>query len=345
MMKQPRKVTTQNELTQEGPLLDTQGNLAQIGWAKRPLLDTNLEYARSRLGMKKWDYYCLFLPNHVVAFTLADLTYAGSAFCYIIDRKTFVTSERAISLPCAAGIHLARNSDEGTSTFRFGKVVFDFKVRDRDRIIKIDWPKFAGKDLKIDVTLSQGIDHESMAITTPIGPGKFYWNHKINNLRCSGLIQWGDQRLFCTPTNSLATFDWGRGIWPFQTTWVWSSASAFLPSGEPLGLNMGMGFGENSQTNENAIIYDDRIHKLEDIQFRFQSKNRMHPWQIEDSEGRLKLTFTPTLVRTSKTNLLVVKTHVDQMFGVFNGLVYLDSGKAIEVKDLWGFAEGHFARW
>lgn len=344
-MPQHRKITTQNELTQEGSLLDSQGNLAHVGWARRPLLNTNLEEARSRLGIKKWDYYCLFLPTHVVAFALADLTYAGSAFCYLIDRKSLVTIERAISLPGAMGVSLARNSDKGISSFRFGKVTFDFTVRDHDRLIQIHWPKFAGKDLKIDVTLSQEPDHESMAITTPMGPGKFYWNRKINNLRCSGLIQWGDLNIPCDPTTSLATFDWGRGIWPFQTKWVWSNASGFLPSGEPLGINIGTGFGENIQTNENSIIFDGRIHKLEDINFHYHSKDRMRPWQIEDSEGRLKLVFTPSLVRTGKTDLLVIKTHVDQMFGVFNGSVQLDSGQTIEVKNLWGFAEEHFARW
>ena len=34
------------ELTQPGPLLDTRGYLAQVGWSRQPLLDCNLENAR-----------------------------------------------------------------------------------------------------------------------------------------------------------------------------------------------------------------------------------------------------------------------------------------------------------
>ena len=52
----------QNELTQTGPLLDTSGHLAQVGWSRQPLLDCNLEQARfyklrslQRFRIKRWD--------------------------------------------------------------------------------------------------------------------------------------------------------------------------------------------------------------------------------------------------------------------------------------------------
>ena len=44
------------EITKSGPLLDGQGNLADYGWARQPLLDANLEVrtvmAKGRLLMK-----------------------------------------------------------------------------------------------------------------------------------------------------------------------------------------------------------------------------------------------------------------------------------------------------
>ncbi len=36
----------QTELTQPGPLLLPDGRLAQVGWARQPVLDCNLESAR-----------------------------------------------------------------------------------------------------------------------------------------------------------------------------------------------------------------------------------------------------------------------------------------------------------
>jgi hypothetical protein len=36
----------QKKITTPGPLLDTRGRLAQVGWSSQPLLDCNLEAAR-----------------------------------------------------------------------------------------------------------------------------------------------------------------------------------------------------------------------------------------------------------------------------------------------------------
>ncbi len=335
----------QVELSGHDPLLDANGNLSQIGWARHPILDTNLERARSPFRIKKWDYYCLFLPTHVIAFALADLTYAGSAFCYIIDRRTRQVVERAISLPLAMGIHLPRNSDDGDASFQLRRTKFAFSTRGLKRHIRIVWPKFAGEDLEIDITLSQRPDQESMVITVPMGDGKFYWNRKTNNLTCSGKIRWGDTNIACSPEDSLATFDWGRGIWPFQSKWVWLNASGYSDAGAAIGLNLGTGFGDTSRATENALIFGDRIHKLKLVTFQFDSNDRMKPWTMNDEEGRLSLTFTPSLVRTGKTDLVFIKTIVDQMFGYFSGRVKLDDGKELEIKNLWGFAEEHFARW
>lgn len=281
----------------------------------------------------------------MVAFALADITYAGSAFCYIIDRNTSKTIERTISLPFAARIHLPRNSDKGNASFGFNRVKFSFETHDLQRHIKITWPGFAGKDLDIDVTLSQRPDQESMAITIPMGEGKFYWNRKTNNLACSGKIRWGNMDITCSPETSLATFDWGRGVWPLESKWVWLNASGFSSTGMKLGLNLGTGFGDTSRATENAIVVDGRVHKLKDVRFTFNSADRMTMWSMEDSEGRLSLTFTPSLVRTAKTDLILLKTHVDQMFGHFAGKTILDTGEELEIKNLWGFAEEHFARW
>lgn len=57
----------QTELTQLSPLLQPDGRLSQIGWARQPLLDCNLEAARfyalkplQRFRIKRWDYYAVF---------------------------------------------------------------------------------------------------------------------------------------------------------------------------------------------------------------------------------------------------------------------------------------------
>ena len=85
----------QTELTQPSPLLQPDGRLAQVGWARQPLLDCNLESARfyaleplQRFRIKRWDYYAVFSPRHFFSATIADLGYAGNLFVYTMDFET-----------------------------------------------------------------------------------------------------------------------------------------------------------------------------------------------------------------------------------------------------------------
>jgi len=94
----------QRELNEPSPLLDDEGNLIQVGWARQPLLDCNLDDARfyalrslQRFRIKRWDYYGLTTPTHFYSFTLADLGYAGQAFAYVVDleARTYHEQPRA----------------------------------------------------------------------------------------------------------------------------------------------------------------------------------------------------------------------------------------------------------
>jgi hypothetical protein len=68
----------QTELTQAGPLLNTQGRPTQAGWSRQPLFDCNLEAARfyalrplQHFRIKRWDYYAVFTPKHFFSATIA----------------------------------------------------------------------------------------------------------------------------------------------------------------------------------------------------------------------------------------------------------------------------------
>src|SRR5512145_467277 len=97
---------TQTELHTPSPLLDAQGHLVQVGWARQPLLDCNLENARfyalrflQRLRIKRWDYYGVTTPDHFFSATLADLGYAGQVFIYLIDFATGEYHEATLTVP------------------------------------------------------------------------------------------------------------------------------------------------------------------------------------------------------------------------------------------------------
>jgi len=62
-------------------------------------------------------------------------------------------------------------------------------------------------------------------------------------------------------------------------------------------------------------------------------------------DGRLELVFTPFFERVAKTDALVLKSEVHQMFGRYNGHVVTDDGEKLTITDLIGWAEEHNAKW
>jgi hypothetical protein len=343
----------QTELAHPGPLLDSNGQLAQVGWGRQALLDCNLEEARfyavrplQRFRLKRWDYYALFTPQRFFSATIADLGYAGNIFVYTLDFATGDLHEEGLVLPLGPGVRLPRNSTEGASHFEDARNRLHFDVTPEGRRVSVTWPGFqAGAGLQADFTLRCPPAHESMVIVIPIGRNRFYYNRKINCLPAEGALQIGATREALRPTETLGSLDWGRGVWEYRSYWNWASASGFLPDGRTVGLNLGCGFGDLSRATENALIVNGRVHKLEEVHFDYTSGDYMKPWKFTDSARRLNLDFVPFKDRTARTNLGVIFSEVHQMFGRYSGRVVADDGETLRIENLVGFAEEHHARW
>jgi hypothetical protein len=345
----------QHQITQSGPLLNLNGQLAQVGWSPFPLLDCNLEQAAfygsplrpfQRFRLKRWDYYAVFTPRRFFSATIADLGYAGNIFVYTLDFATGGLHEEGLVIPLAKGIVLPRNSDQGNSAFEGQGARLSFRVLPGSREISVDWPKFHdGRGIQAEIRLACPPEHESMTIVIPIEGRRFYYNRKINCLPAQGSLRYGEVVEQLEPSSSLGSLDWGRGVWQYRSFWNWASASGFLPDGRTVGLNLGCGFGDLSKATENCLALQGKVHKLGNVKFDYISGDFMKPWKFTDEEGRLQLEFTPFKDRLARTNLGVIFSEVHQMFGRFNGQAVTDGGEIIGIKDLVGFAEEHQARW
>ena len=343
----------QTELTQPGSLLQADGSLAQVGWARQPLLDCNLEAANfygfkplQKFRIKRWDYYAVFSPRRFFSATIADLGYAGNLFVYTMDFETGELHEEGLVVPFGKGVSLPRNSTAGESRFEDNRLKEVFSVKPGGRQVSVNWPAFhEGRGISAEIDLQLPAGAESMNIVIPIGQKRFYWNNKINCMPASGSVKYGDLLETLEPATCCGSLDWGRGVWEYQSFWNWASASGFLPDGRTVGLNLGCGFGDLSKAGENALILANRIHKLEQVKFDYKSGDYMQPWRFTDSAGRLDLVFTPFKDRLATTNLAVITSQVHQMFGRYNGTAIADDGERIEIKDLIGFAEEHHAKW
>lgn len=158
----------------------------------------------------------------------------------------------------------------------------------------------------------------------------------------------GETRRF-DPQTATAVLDWGRGVWTYQNTWYWGSASGYV-DGVSFGMNLGYGFGDTRAATENMLFYDGIAHKLERVDFGIPKDaagkdDLMAPWHVTEESGRLDLTFTPMLDRAAYTGALVLESDQHQVFGRFDGVAVLDDGTALAIRGLRGFAEKVKNRW
>ena len=190
-----------------------------------------------------------------------------------------------------------------------------------------------------------------MTIATPFKEKKhaFYYNAKVNCMTAEGYARLGKEEYLFDKRNSLATLDWGRGIWTYKNTWYWSSLQAYDDNGKTIGFNLGYGFGDTSAATENMLFYDKKAYKLNDVTFNIPKDDKgnddfMSPWTFTSSDNGVDLTFTPVLDRKDITDLKVLASIQHQVFGYFNGSITAE-GVTVKFDNKPGFAEKVFNKW
>lgn len=343
----------ETKINQTGPLLNKNGELTIAGWSPQPMLDSNLENANfyllkflQPLRMKCWDYYGLTTKTHFFSFTVSDIGYLGMIFAYVIDFEKKTLHEETLAIPFAKGVEIPRNSQDGVTQYKNDKVKLLFFTTNDQRKLSIHWTNFENnQDLKAEIKLDHPAGHQSMNLVIPIEKRRFYFNRKINCLPATGWVEYLGQKYDLTSQTALGNLDWGRGVWAYDSFWVWASASGFTDDGRTIGLNMGYGFGDTSAASENAFILNGKIHKIGKLKFTYNSKDFMQPWKMISEDKRIDLIFEPFLDRTAKTDIKLLYSEVHQLFGIYSGTLVTDEGESIEIKNLIGFAEEHHARW
>ena len=158
------------------------------------------------------------------------------------------------------------------------------------------------------------------------------------------VFDFGGKHYVLQPERDLAVLDWGRGVWTYNNTWYWASASGYL-DGVAFGFNLGYGFSDRSPATENLLLYDGKAHKLEQVEFHFDRSDWLKPWRVSSNDQRLALTFRPAVDRNSQLNLLAIASEQHQVFGYFSGQAVLDDGSVLQLQDFPGFAEEVRNRW
>lgn len=342
----------QCEIIAADELLDEDGNLKHIGFSKKMFL----KYNRRRIGakpcrIKEWDYYLIYNDDVAVALTFDDNAYMGMFSASVVDLKAKqeTTKSKIIWFPMGK-LGLPASSTTGDCAYEKNGLKVEFRIAEKSRRLKFIYPKFKDKKtLDVDITLTAE-PSESMVIVTPFNkPKHFYYNQKIVGFKASGQAKLNDEVVAeFNAGNSRALLDWGRGVWTYKNTWYWGAACGNV-NGHEVGFNIGYGFGDTRGATENMIFYDGKAHKLEHISIEIPQENGkmeyLKPWKVTSSDGRFECEFVPTIDRASNTNIIIIGSNQHQVFGKFNGIIVLDNGEKVKLKNFTGFIEKVVNKW
>ena len=351
----PPRFKTQQQIEYKNNLenLHKNGTVNGEGWSRKAIWRYKRNYIKYySIFIKEWDYYATYISDLKlwICMTISDLGYAGLYSISVIDLNInkYNQIEEIIPLPLGK-INLPENSlDDHLINFEGKKLKITYEKKSNKRIIKARSENLilpnGKKGINIILEMNQNEKGESINIQTTWNHNRqlFYLNEKINGLESKGkLIIEKEEIKFKGPT--FTVLDWGRGVWAYKGTWYWSSATGIV-NNVKYGFNLGYGFSDRSPATENCIFYNEIIHKVDQIIFNIPN-NIYHKWIIQSNDGKVNLFFYPKVNRMSRMNFIIIKSVQDQVFGVFEGVLKLDDGKEIFVKDLYGFAEKVYNRW
>ena len=330
-----------HEITAVQPLLNKKGNLAEPGWSRKMVQ----QYRRKDIKaapwrIKEWDYYLVMGKDFGVALTLNDMGYMGMVSASFLDFDKCWEHTETVLTPFPLGkFHMPEHSASGDCVYEDDRVKMAFTLADGCRHLVCDFKNFDGeKHFVCDIVLTEP-EMDSMVIATPWDQKHcFYYNQKINCMPASGWVRYDGRQYDLEPAADFGILDWGRGVWTRDNTWYWGSGNGYI-DGKPFGFNIGYGFGNTSAASENVLIYDGKVHKLEDVTFHIPADDYMKPWTFSSSDGRFEMDFQPILDRNSYTDMKVIISDQHQVFGRMSGTAILDDGTRLEVKDLLCFAE------
>ena len=341
------------------------GTITSEGWSRHAIWNYKRNYIKSfKIFIKEWDYYISYIENYNIwiAITFSDLGYASLISLSIIDCNLKNYSQiEDISLFSLGNLNLPSNSlDNHRITHKSQNMNITISKMEEVRKLIIISDNFklpnGEKGLNISLEMVQVPAIESINIQTTWAHDRklFYLNEKINGMTISRGYYYLGQSISGiikrkNSQNIFTTLDWGRGVWAYTGTWYWSSGTGYA-DGIKLGFNFGYGFSDRSPATENCIFYDERIHKLNNVKFDIPNNEKDlcvtgKYWRIKSDDDRVNLKFWPEVNRQGKFNFGLIKSEQNQIFGIFEGIIILDNGKKINIKNFHGFAEKVYNRW
>ncbi|WP_328477376.1 DUF2804 domain-containing protein [Actinoplanes sp. NBC_00393] len=306
-------------------------NPAAVGWTRRPLHRANL---RGWGRTKRWEYWGVTTPTHVIGVVASSLDYAGVHGIYVLDRATGRETRADATVPLARGTVLPDRAASGTVRAGGGGLSIEIIQTDAGTGIRAQSPT-----MDIDLTVPAVPSREALGVVVAWSPSRFQYTVKDVGRPVRGRLMLDGVEHPVPESGSFATLDHGRGRWPYSITWNWAAGAA-----PGRAIQLGGKWTDGTGTTENALLVDDRLHKIgEELTWVYDRNDWRAPWRIHGS--RVDVRFTPFHERVARTNLGVLASETHQCFGTFTGWALTADDRKIDLDGLTGWAEEARNRW
>ncbi|WP_024795382.1 DUF2804 family protein [Tomitella biformata] len=331
-----REITAPVSLT----LPDGHLNPDAVGWTRTPLITTD-GIGRGRVGKgrnKRWEYWAVTTPTHVVALVVSDIDYAAVHSIWLLDR----TSGETISYDA---IGVLGGSATLPGTLDVGP------ARSRTKQVRIDIDEVAGgtrlrawaERVEIDVIAHRPEGHECLGVVVPWTDTLFQYTVKDVARPATGIIRVDGIAADVPADESWATLDHGRGRWPYSVRWNWGAGSG-RTDGKVIGIQVGGQWTDGTGSVENSLLVDGHLSKIsEELVWSYDRDDWLAPWRI--TGDTVDLTFTPFHLKKSVTDFKVFAAKTHQCFGHWSGQAQDDTGAWVRLEGLVGWAEDVHNRW
>lgn len=318
-------------------------NREAVGWARQPLVTTAGigRGARGRGRNKRWEYWSVITPTHILALTVSSIDYAALHEVWVFDRGSAREWHANATLIPPRGVELPPTLGDGPARARAKSLQIDIDeiggatpgTRLRARI--------AGASFDVVAELPPG--HERLAVVVPWSETRFQYTVKDVARPASGTLSIEGRTVELPAGESWAVLDHGRGRWPYDVRWNWAAGSG-RSGGHVIGLQLGAKWTEGTGSTENAVVVDGMLHYLPDeLHWHYDPSDLMRPWRV--SGCGLDATLRPFHDKVTRTNLGVVSSATDQCFGVWSGTYAPPHGEPIVFDGVAGWAEEVHNRW
>ncbi|NLE96737.1 MAG: DUF2804 domain-containing protein [Propionibacterium sp.] len=330
----------EREITEAISLTRSDGTLNPdaVGWTRTPIINTDgIASGLRGLGRnKRWEYWAVTTPSHIVAFTISHVDYACVLGMWALDRATGETVAVDAVVPPASGVELPGTLGQGRAY-----------ARTKNLLLRVDEVP-SGSRLRVmtdrvsfDIVAHLPAGHESLGVVVPWTDNLFQYTVKDVARPATGTI-WFDGATHDVSKGAFATLDHGRGRWPYKVSWNWGAGSGVVGR-KRVGIQVGGQWTDRTGSVENAFFVDGRMHKIsQELLWDYSPEDWMRPWRVT-GDG-VDLLFTPFHVREAKTDVKVFSSETYQCFGEWSGSVEADGG-SIAFEGLTGWVEDVHNRW